>query len=138
MTKYWLGVVSREHVHRGVDLGIAQANHGKRPPIARMKPGDGLVYYSPRTGIRDGETVKSFTAIGTIDDVEPWQVEERGFQPWRRSVTYRKNAAETPIDNLRDRLELTSRPNWGVVLRRGLLELSAHDFQIVSEAMGGS
>ncbi len=32
-TKYWLGVVSREHVRRGVELGIAQVNHGKRTPL---------------------------------------------------------------------------------------------------------
>ncbi|MEJ1231140.1 MAG: EVE domain-containing protein [Galbitalea sp.] len=42
----WLGVVSRSHVERGVDLGIAQVMHGKRAGLARMKPGDWLVYYS--------------------------------------------------------------------------------------------
>ncbi|MFE3254726.1 EVE domain-containing protein, partial [Nocardia sp. NPDC059229] len=85
-TRYWLGVVSRDHVRRGVELGFAQANHGKRAAVERMKAGDGLVYYSPRTGMREGEPIKSFTAIGTVADGPAWQVEEQGgcFRPWRR------------------------------------------------------
>ena len=79
MTRYWLGVVSGEHVRRGVRLGIAQVNHGRRGPLERMKPGDGLVYYSPRERIRAGEEVHAFTAIGTIDDGEPWQAGEGDF-----------------------------------------------------------
>jgi hypothetical protein len=46
--KYWIGVVQREHVLRGVSLGIAQVNHGATS-IKRLQPGDGLVYYSPKT-----------------------------------------------------------------------------------------
>lgn len=132
MTRYWMGVVSREHVRRGVQLGIAQANHGRRTPLQRMRPGDGIVYYSPRQRIRDGEMVKAFTAIGRIDDREPWQADEGDFQPWRRAVTY-ADATEAPIKGLD--LELTSKPNWGVQLRRGVLELSEHDFRAIEEAM---
>ncbi|MGV9679653.1 EVE domain-containing protein [Nocardia sp. NPDC003482] len=139
MTKYWLAVVSREHVQRGVELGIAQANHGKRTAVERMRPGDGLVYYSPRTGMRAGAPVKSFTAIGTIDDVPVWQAEDQGgcFRPWRRSVSYQVGAQEVPIDALRADLDLTSTPNWGIVLRRGVVELSEHDYGTISRAMVG-
>ncbi len=139
MTGYWLAVVSRDHVRRGVDLGIAQANHGKRTAIERLRPGDGLVHYSPRTGMRAGDPVKAFTAIATVDDRPVWQAEDQGgcFRPWRRAVAYRHDAREIPIDTLRGELELTGRPNWGVVLRRGLVELSAHDFEVISRAMLG-
>ncbi len=137
MTRYWLGVVSREHVRRAVGLGIAQVNHGRRTPLQRMQPGDGIVYYSPRERIRDGEPVKAFTAIGTLDDREPWQADEGSFQPRRRAVSYRRDAREAPVDDLRDRLELTASPKWGVMLRRGLLELSAHDYAVIAEAMTG-
>lgn len=139
MTRYWLAVVSRDHVRRGMELGIVQANHGKRAPLERMRPGDGLVYYSPRTGMREGDPVKSFTAIATVDDRPVWQAEDQGgcFRPWRRAVGYRREAREVPIDTLRDELELTAVPNWGVVLRRGLVELSAHDFDVISRAMRG-
>ncbi|MBB5912242.1 hypothetical protein BJY24_001109 [Nocardia transvalensis] len=140
MTRYWLNVVSRDHVRRGVELGIAQANHGKRAAAERMRPGDGLVYYSPRTGMREGAPVKAFTALGTIDDRPVWQAEDQGgdFRPWRRAVTYAAEAREAPIDELRGDLELTSTPHWGVVLRRGLVELSAHDFAVISRAMVGA
>ncbi|MCX4092327.1 EVE domain-containing protein [Nocardia sp. alder85J] len=139
MTRYWLAVVSRDHVHRAVKLGIAQANHGKRAAVERMAPGDGLVYYSPRTGIRDGEQIRSFTALGAVDDASPWQAEDQGggFCPWRRSVTYQEAAQDVPIDRLRGELELTATPNWGIVLRRGLVELTAHDYAAISRAMVG-
>ena len=134
MTKYWMGVVSAEHVRRGVELGIAQSNHGKRAPVERMLPGDGIVYYSPREQMRAGAEVRAFTAIGTIDDKDVWQADDgRDFKPWRRSVTYTEDARRVPIGDLD--LELTARPNWGVMLRRGLLELTEHDFTQIAEAM---
>lgn len=143
MTRYWLGVVSKEHVLRGVELGFAQANHGKRTAVERMRPGDTLIYYSPREGMRSGAPVRAFTAIGTIDDRPAWQPDpielaDGGcFQPWRRSVSYRTDANETALDELRDELDLTSSPNWGMILRRGLIELTAHDHAVIAKAMTG-
>ncbi|WP_280314476.1 EVE domain-containing protein [Nocardia abscessus] len=137
--RYWLAVVSRAHVRRGVELGIAQADHGKRTAVERMRPGDGLVYYSPREGMRAGAPVRSFTAIGTIDDRPAWQAAPQDgggcFRPWRRSISYRAGVRETPINALRDELEFTSVPNWGMVLRRGLIELSAHDYALIARTM---
>ncbi|MEV0465362.1 EVE domain-containing protein [Nocardia tengchongensis] len=144
-TRYWLAVVSRDHVRRGVELGFAQANHGKRAAVERMSAGDGLVYYSPRTGMREGEPIKSFTALGTIAEGPAWQVEALPnstagggcFRPWRRAVDYDRDARQVPIDDLRTELDLTSVPNWGIVLQRGLVELTAHDFELISRAMVG-
>ena len=141
MTRYWLGVVSAEHVRRGVQAGFAQANHGKRTVIERMQPGDGLVYYSPREAMRDGAPIRSFTAIGTVDDRPAWQARPDEpyasdcFRPWRRAVSYRRDVRDAPIDELRGRLELTARPNWGIVLRRGIVELSEHDFRLIDAGM---
>ncbi|MQY28380.1 EVE domain-containing protein [Nocardia aurantia] len=139
MTRYWLAVVSRDHVRRAVELGIAQANHGKRAAVERMAAGDGLVFYSPRTGMRAGAQIRAFTALGTIGEAEPWQADDQGggFRPWRRSVTYHDAAQEVPIDELRAELELTAVPNWGMILRRGLIELGEHDFAVVERAMVG-
>ncbi|MFE3703883.1 EVE domain-containing protein, partial [Nocardia tengchongensis] len=96
--RYWLAVVSRDHVRRGVELGFAQANHGKRAAVERMSAGDGLVYYSPRTGMREGEPIKSFTALGTIAEGPAWQVEELGgcFRPWRRAGDNEPDAPQVP------------------------------------------
>lgn len=44
--KFWLAVVQREHVLRGVALGIVQTSHGAKSGIQRMSPGDGPVSYS--------------------------------------------------------------------------------------------
>jgi hypothetical protein len=46
-----------------------------------------------------------------------------------------RDAMEVPIADLRDRLALTAKPNWGYALRRGLIELSAEDFALIHAAM---
>lgn len=129
--KFWMGVVQREHVHRGVALGIAQTNHGAMTGVRRMTGGDRIVYYSPKTAYPDGDPLKQFTAIGTIADGEPWQTDGM----WRRRVDYIEGVRPTPIAELSGELELTSAPNWGYALRRGLLELSEHDFALIATAM---
>jgi EVE domain len=129
----WLGVVCRDHVQRGVSLGIVQLGHGKREGLARLGPGDWLVYYSPRTSLHNGEVLQAFTAIGEVADSEIWQADEGTFKPWRRRVRYlpAKSASIRLLP-----LELTARPNWGHQLRRGLIPLSEHDFALIREAMG--
>ncbi|WP_280296117.1 hypothetical protein [Nocardia abscessus] len=34
-----------------------------------------------------------------------------------------------------DELEFTSVPNWGLALRRGLIELSARDYALIARTM---
>ena len=132
----WLGVVSREHVRRGIALGIAQIGHGKRGGLARMAAGDRLVYYSPRESLDSDRPLQAFTAIGRIADDEIWQADEGDFMPWRRRVVYEAGAVDAPIRPLVGVLELTSGPSWGYQLRRGLLTLSEADFRVIAEAMG--
>jgi hypothetical protein len=131
----WLGVVSRDHVLRGVEKGIAQIGHGKSTGLRRMSAGDGFVYYSPRDAYPNGAPVKAFTAIGRVTDDEVWQADEGDFKPWRRRIDYEGRTVEVPIADLRDRLDLTAKPNWGYALRRGLIELSAEDFAVIQAAM---
>ena len=131
----WLGVVSRDHVQRGVEEGIAQIGHGKRTGLARMKCGDWLIYYSPRSSLESNEPLQLFTAIGVVADDEIWQVDEGDFKPWRRRVNYVTNATETPIRPLIGILAMTSIPKWGYQLRRGLLTLADTDFTIIQSAM---
>jgi hypothetical protein len=137
----WLGVVSADHVSRGVDLGIVQTNHGARAGIARMRPGDWIVHYSPQERRGERSPVQAFTAIGRIADGDPWRAEPEGpdstFRPWRRRVDYRTDARRAPLADLRADLELTAEPNWGYQLRRGLLPLSAPDLGVIHLAMTG-
>jgi len=134
----WLGVVSAEHVARGVSLGIAQINHGKRGGLARMQPGDWLIYYSPRQRLGEHDPVKAFTAIGRLLDAEIWEADEGCFKPWRRRVSYLDTARHVPIEGLCGQLELTAEPNWGYQLRRGLIPLSDRDFAVIHQAMTGA
>ncbi|BCY13270.1 EVE domain-containing protein [Actinoplanes sp. L3-i22] len=129
----WLGVVCRDHVQRGVALGIAQLGHGKRDGLARLAAGDGFVYYSPRTSLRDGKPLQAFTALGVLADDELWQADEGDFHPWRRRVDYVAEVRETPIRSLG--LELTAQPGWGFQLRRGLVRLTDDDFARIGAAM---
>jgi hypothetical protein len=132
---YWLGVVSRDHVRQAVTLGVAQIGHGKKAGLARMRAGDSLVYYSPRE-VPDGPPLRSFTAIGRIADGGVWQADEGEFRPWRRRVEYDTGAAEVPLVQVQADLELTQGPYWGYPLRRGVVELSDHDFMRIARAMG--
>ncbi len=135
---HWLGTAAADHVRRGVALGFAQIGHGRRGGLARMRAGDSLIYYSPRESLDDPKpTLRAFIAIGLLPDDEVWQADEGDFQPWRRRVDYVARTVEIPLASLRGALDLTRDPHWGYGLRRGLIELSAHDHALIREAMTG-
>lgn len=142
--RYWLGVVQRDHVLRGVAGGFAQVNHGARAPLERMHSADGFVYYSPKTAYPDGEPLKEFTAIGRIADDETFQVTQGAmmtgpagdFRPWRRRVEWDHDAVATPIRPMLPSLEFTrDTRDWGYQLRRGLIEIRRHDFELIRRQM---
>ena len=133
-TRYWVGTVSREHVLIGVKGGFAMVNHGKLPPLQRLHPGDGFVFYSPKTAWPDGAPLKAFTAIGWVRDKSPYPDQMvTGQIGYRRDIDWMA-ATETPIQSLSDGLEFT-RGNWGMLARRGLFEISGADFQTIRAAM---
>ena len=133
--RYWLGVVQRENVLRGVAQGFAQTNHGARGLLERMQESDGLVYYSPRTQF-DGDPLKHFTAIGRIVDSDVYQATDSDYRPWRRRVDYDHAAVATAIRPLLPVLDLSrGNPDWGYQLRRGLLEITKHDFEEIRQQM---
>ena len=137
MSAHWMAVASAAHVRIGREAGFMQVNHGKAAPLRRVKPGDGIVYYSPSTILGEKDGLQSFTAIGTVCNGEPYQgVMGGGFTPFRRDVDWAK-AGEAPIKPLLDRLDFTAgKANWGYQLRFGLFPISDHDFVLVAEAMG--
>ena len=138
MAKAWIGVVSREHVQMGVREGIAQLGHGKGAPLKRLSQGDWLVYYSPRTSWPDGDELRAFTAVGQVADGEIYQGEMGpDFHPFRRRITYRKEAREALIKPLLGYLSFSRETNnWGMVMRRGLVEITPEDLDMIADAMG--
>jgi hypothetical protein len=134
---FWLAVASADHVRRGRREGFMQVSHGKRAPLLRVRPGDGIAYYSPSAVYREKDGLQSFTAIGVVRDGEPYQgFMGEGFSPSRRDVDW-ADAREAPIAPLLDRLDLTAgKRNWGYQLRFGLLKIDGKDFRLIAEAMG--
>lgn len=136
MTRYWIGVASKEHVQRGVLEGFAQVCHGKAGPLNQMMEGDWMIYYSPTIKFGKKEPCQSFTAIGKIKsgDPYPFAVSE-DFVPWRRDVSFMKSN-ETPIQQILEELSfIKDKKRWGFPFRRGCFEISKSDFQIIAKAM---
>src|SRR4029077_11797831 len=89
--QFWIGVVSRQHAHLGVEGGFIQLNHGKKAPLQSLRAGDGVVMYSPRTAYPDGEVLQSFTAIGVVHSGEVYRVKmAEDFEPYRVNVNFFK------------------------------------------------
>jgi len=135
-TRYWIGVVSASHVARGVEGGFAQLCHGKSGPLRRMRKGDWLIYYSPRTEIGGGAPVQAFTAIGQVQDDEVYEYRmSESFVPFRRNIRYTVSK-QTKIGGLLDRLSFTrGNKHWGYSFRFGQFEISREDFEVIAAAM---
>ena len=133
MTRFWIGVVSKEHVLRGVEGGFCQVCHGKKAPLNRMKKGDYLLYYSPKYQMNDQEKLQAFTAVGKILDDTAYQVEMfESFVPFRRDVSYYQPVKDCPIEQVRQY------PQWRQYvsqLRYGHLEVSKDFFLYVFDQM---
>ena len=133
---YWIGVVSKNHVERGVEGGFVQLNHGKAAPLERMQPGDGFVYYAPRTAFPAGDPVQAFTAIGRVATGPIFQAEDADGTLFRRRVHYLP-AAEAPIRPLLCELSfIRSKEHWGAAFRFGFLRVPEDDFARIAAAMG--
>lgn len=139
MSRYWIGVASRDHVGRGLAGGFAQLCHGKAGALARMQPGDGLVYYSPREQFDGNTPCQCFTAIGIVQPRPPYQVTMApDFTPWRRDIAF-VAANPAPIRPLLPRLACIPDPqHWGQAFRFGVLQISVGDFALIASAMGAT
>ena len=135
-TRYWLAVISREHIGWGIEGGFIQVCHGKQAPLKRMKKGDFLVVYSSKKTLQSAEKYQKFTAIGQILDDVVFQVQMfEDFYPFRRKIEY-FDVQETEILPLIDQLEFIPNPkSWGYPLRFGLLEMSEKDFNLIASKM---
>jgi EVE domain len=134
--KFWVDTVSLDHVEAAAAGGFTQADHGANTRLSRLAPGDGLVFYSPRTLIQGGTPVQQFTAIATVTGDEPYQVEmSADFHPWRLDVSF---IASQPTDAkpLVPQLSfVTDKAHWGFPFRRGLFPIPEADFRVISDAM---
>lgn len=136
MRSHWVGVVSRSHVQRGVAGSFIQLNHGKKAPVSRLKAGDLLAMYSPRTAYPDGEPLQAFTALGVVRTGDVYQVEMApDFKPCRVDVDF-VPVQEASIRPLIDDLSfIRDKQHWGAAFRFGQIKVPAEDFALIADAM---
>ena len=139
MSAYWIAVASAEHVRRGRKDGFMQVNHGKAAPLRRVKPGDGIVYYSPTTILGEKDGLQAFTAIGTVREGEPYQGDMgAGFTPFRRDVDW---ATAKKRRSSRCSTGWTSPPasrTGATSFALACFRVSAADFALIAQAMGAT
>ena len=84
MTRYWMSVVSKDHILKGIEWGIAQVCYGKGAPLKRMKAGDWMINYSSVISLEHKEKLQKFTAIEQVKKGDVYQVDMGGgFMPFR-------------------------------------------------------
>lgn len=135
--RFWIGVISQDHVEAAVANGFVQLSHGKPQPLERMQPGDGFVFYSPRTTYPAGVPLQAFTAIGRVAEGPIYEANGAEQDPaFRRAVVY-LDATAAPIKPLLERLTfIHSKRHWGAAFRFGLVRVPRADFAAIALAMG--
>ena len=134
--RHWIAVASAEHVALGRSLGIMQICHGKAAPLRRITPGDQVIYYSPVSHFGGKDRLQAFTAIGTVIDAMPYQVEmAAGFRPWRRDVQWHAAGAASIRPLLGQLAFAGDGTNWGYPFRFGLFGITGEDAALIATAM---
>ena len=110
--------------------------HGKAAPLRKMSAGDYFIYYSPVDKFRSKEKLQSFTAIGKVIDGDVYQFEiSQDFKPYRCDVKFYQNFKDVHISKVKSQLSITQ-GNYGMLFRRGHLEMPESDFIIIANSMG--
>jgi hypothetical protein len=134
--QFWISTVSLDHVHGAIAGGFTQADHGANTRLKRMRPGDRIVYYSPRTSLSGGSPLQQFTALAEVTGEAPYQVTVTDdFRPWRLDVSFGESH---PVDarTLVGALSFITDPShWGFPFRRGLFTIPESDYRTIAEAM---
>ena len=134
--KYWIILVSKDHISRGIAGGFVQANHGKQAPLRRMAAGDWVIIYSPKPTMNGTEPLQAFTAIGQLADDEVYQHKmSEDFIPYRRNVNSSR-CTQIPILPLVNELDfIPNKKSWGYPFRFGFFEINGHDFGLIKTHM---
>lgn len=134
--RYWITVVSKDHIKRGVAGGFMQANHGKPGSLKKLHPNDWVIFYSPKVTYEGDEKLQAFTAIGQVADGKLYQHKmSDDFIPYRRNVNYYA-CKDVPIVPLIGSLDfIRDKKAWGFRFRFGFFEIGMHDFNLLKAKM---
>lgn len=137
--KYWINTVSAEHIERGIEQGITQANHGSPAGLRRMNRGDRIAFYAPRDRFEGGKPLRQFYALAEVTDDAPYQVEMApDFHPWRRNVRFLASKPAQAEDLVPELEFIKDKQRWGFPFRRGLFEIGETDCKRIEGAMQAS
>jgi len=137
MKNYWINTISADHVLKGVEGGFTQANHGSPRNLTKLQKGDFIIFYSPKTKLKNGDPLHKLTAIGTIVDDEVCQVKmTEDFHPFRRKVNF-LNCNPISIRPLIHKLSfIKNKQRWGFSFMKGMFQIPEEDFKLIAEKMG--
>lgn len=133
--RYWVGVVAEVNTKFAVETGVCAFTKGQKAPLSKLSEGDRFACYSPKTGFMEGEPVQAFTALGTVIDPTPFEIDWDGQDIWVCKAAY---AAITPapVRPLLEPLAFVTNPaKWGMAFRRGMFEITESDFDLIETAM---
>jgi hypothetical protein len=120
--RHWVIVASLDHARRGLRGGFVMANHGKRAPLARMSPGDGVFIYSPTTDYPRGEPLRALTVVGEVVGEAPERSQALTGGFWRTARL--REIEPLPLTEIRDHLPVSR-------IRFGFFELDTTDAEVI-------
>jgi hypothetical protein len=134
--KYWINVISKDHVLAGIAGGFTQAHGDKAAHLQLLQQGDLLFFYSPGTLFRHGEILQAFTAVARVTDAGAYEVKgTANVVGWRRKVAALPSE-EAPAAALVPELAfITDKANWAATFRRSLFEISEADARRIAATM---
>ncbi len=134
----WINTVCLDHVRTGVAGGFTQANHGASHGVRRLREGDAIAFYSPRTSLTGRTPVQQFTAYGVVVGGEPYRVrtEDDDFPPWRMRLDFRAVSAADVRPLIGHLSFIRDTRRWGLPFRRGLFRIPGADMELIERAMG--
>ena len=137
MTKYFIGVATKDHVDLGVREGIMQVCHGKKAQLSRLKKNDIIMYYCTSKVYGKKDKYQSIAACGRVKDDKIYQFEiNKDFIPWRRDVEYEQELQPVKVKEILDQLSFIKNKNrWGIYFISGLVEINFQDYEVVIEKM---
>ena len=134
--QYWIIVATRDHVLEAARGGFVQAEHGKASLLRRMKPGDWVIYYSPRLEFDKSDKCQRFTAIARVAEGPIYQQDMgEGIKPFRRKAAYSESREVSILLLVPQLTFIKNKEKWGLALRYGKVKISEDDFSRISSLM---
>jgi EVE domain-containing protein len=137
-TRFWINIVSLDHVRKSVAGGFLQSSRGEKEGLDVVSRGDYVLFYSPRTQFRQGKPLQQFTALGMVQDGEPYRVTSGTSNSWQYHMEF-SDAEPTLLEPLvSDLAFIPDKEKWGLPYNKGLFQIERDDFVRIVQAMGVS